>query len=79
MKELPRSKNDVQSCAQSGYHPRNFYTILPAVEEIRQFASAEVSARQRLMKDAFGNMPKPSAFQPVVPKGMVNLALSIWF
>ncbi|CAD5212862.1 unnamed protein product [Bursaphelenchus okinawaensis] len=67
IRELPRSKADNQACAHRGYVARNFYTIIPCVDEIRRFVASEQKNRLRL-SESFGSQSKGSAFQPVIPK-----------
>ncbi|CAD5217150.1 unnamed protein product [Bursaphelenchus xylophilus] len=67
IRELPRNKNDNQACAHRGYIAKNFYTILPCVDEIRRFVTSELKNRRRL-SESFGSQSKGSAFQPVIPK-----------
>lgn len=65
---LPKDRYDEQICKVIGYLPSNFYTMLPAVENIQKFIARELNRRNKPKINIL--QKKPSAFQPVTPKSL---------
>uniref|UniRef100_A0A915ERI7 mRNA-decapping enzyme 2 n=1 Tax=Ditylenchus dipsaci TaxID=166011 RepID=A0A915ERI7_9BILA len=66
--DLPKDKFDEKACSKLGLTANNFYTVLPFVNDIRNFIRKEQVRRQKLQPKVTILRKDSSAFQPVIPR-----------
>ncbi|CAK5125558.1 unnamed protein product [Meloidogyne enterolobii] len=76
--DLPKSRNDDTGLSQLGLYSNNFYSVLPFINGICEFISREravLKPKCSILKHE--GKSENSAFQPVIPKGLLNFIFQI--